>query len=149
MRGCRPVLYSDIDWIVEELRDLPKQSAYFQDVPDDPAYVKLWLTSAVAQGLFGVCAPDKSSFLLACVQRPWYANRTEINEMILWVPERHRGARTAIELIRGFTELALEYEPHSIHVGATLDITTADRTLKLYEMCGYTRHGPQGAIMRP
>lgn len=148
MQGCRQLLASDIDWIVEELRDLPNQSAFFKDVPDDPAYVRLILAAWMRQGLFGVCAPDKKSFLLAQIHTPWYANRKEVSEVILWVPKEHRGLSTAIRLIRGFTELALDYEPHCITAGASLDITDSEKTLKLYELCGYARHGP-GVIMRP
>lgn len=149
MQGCRQLTSSDIDWIVEELRDLPKSSKVFEDVPDDPVYVRLALTSWMRQGLFGVCAPDKSSFLLAHKHTPWYANRTEIAEVILWVPERYRGGRTALKLVKGFTELALDYDPYCITAGVSLDITSKESTLRLYEMLGYTRLGENGVIMRP
>lgn len=145
---CRQLEADDIEWVLDELKDLPRQSTMFKDTPADPDYVRLYLTSWMRQGLFGVCIPDKGSFLLAQVTYPWYANRKEVSEVLLWVPERHRGARTALTLIREFTSLALDCEPYCITAGASLDISDNARTLKLYEACGYTKHG-NGVIMRP
>lgn len=139
----------DIPWIVHELRDLPRQSKMFADVPDDPDYVDMQLTSMFELGvLSGVVHRTKQSFLLYCEHWPWYANRLEIHEMILWVPERHRGARTALGLIRAFTAEALDRFPHSIHAGHTLDITAKEKTLALYRYAGYSDH-QGGVIMRP
>ena len=134
---------------MQELRELPKQSEFFADVPDDPEYVENYLETLMAENVLkGVCNYDKKSFLLFTEVRPWYANRIEIHEMILWVPERFRGARTAYELIREFTSVALDLHPHSIHAGHTLDITEKERTLRLYEKAGYSRHHG-GVILRP
>lgn len=144
----RALVADDIEWVMDELRELPSESELFKDAPVDPDYVRLYLTSWMRQGLFGVCIPDKQAFLLAHLHRPWYANRQEVQEVLLWVPKRHRGARTAMALIRAFTELALDYEPYCITAGASLDISDNERTLKLYELCGYTRQG-NGVIMRP
>lgn len=141
------VTADDIPWIVEELRELPKQSAVFADVEDDPAYVRSYLWNWMQVGLFGVCTQDTRSFLLASLVRPWYANRLEVHEQILWVPEEHRGSRTALRLIKEFTRVAKLYEPYSITVGASLDITDADKTLALYQYAGYTRTNI-GATMR-
>jgi len=149
MHECQALVNTDLQWIVEELRDLPKQSSMFSNVPDDPQWVLNYFQAMLNNGtLFGVVNRAKASFILGCITRPWYADRLEIHEMILWVPERFRGARTAIQLIRFFTELAMDYNPYCIHVGATLDISNRDRTLKLYELTGYSRDGPTGAIMR-
>lgn len=141
--------FSDLLWVVEELRQLPYQSTLFSDVPDDP----LWVTSNFismfnAEVLHGVVHRHSGSFLLFVTQRPWYADRLEIHEMILWVPERHRGSRIAYELVREFATEALEWHPHSVHAGHSLDITDKERTLRLYEKVGFSRHNG-GVIMRP
>jgi GNAT superfamily N-acetyltransferase len=139
----------DLFWIARELRELPAQSSYYSDVPLDELYVYDYLDELLDAGkLFGSVDNKTSSFLLACRMRPWYANRLEIHEMILWVPAQFRGGSTAYRLIKHFTETAKAEQPHSIHAGATLDITDANKTLALYERCGYTRDGPQGVIMR-
>ena len=55
MPKCRPLVLSDIPWVVQELRALPKQSEYFADVPDDVDYVKEQLTNYMLSGvLIGV-----------------------------------------------------------------------------------------------
>lgn len=141
------VTANDIPWIVEELRKLPEQSSLFADVPDDPSYVRSYLWTWMQGGLFGVCDPSRRSFLLAALTRPWYANRLEVHEQMLWVPEDLRGSRVAFTLIKEFTRVAKLYEPHSITVGVTLDITDADKTLALYQYFGYQRY-KHGAIMR-
>lgn len=150
--GTKPVELldnSDLGWIVDELRDLPRQSSFFEDVPDDPLWVHEQLeTMHDAEILHGVVHHDTNSFLLFIVNRPWYADRIEINEMILWVPKRHRGSRVAYELVREFTIEALNWHPHSIHAGHTLDITEKERTLRLYEKAGFSPHNG-GVILRP
>lgn len=143
----RALSYLDLEWITKQLRALPSQSEAFRDVPDDPAYVKVQLQDLMRGTLFGAVHEDTESFIMGVTIRPWYADRVEVHEMILWVPEQYRGAHIAYPLIRKFTELAMDENPHSIHVGASLDITSADRTLMLYERAGYTRQGT-GAIMR-
>lgn len=148
MRECRDLSTQDLGWIVQELRKLPTQSKQYADVPDDPAWVEAYFQSMYNTGaLMGSVHWDTASFLLAAVMRPWYADRLEVHEMILWVPEEHRGGRTAIRLIEHFTVAARRLQPYSIHVGASLDITSADKTLRLYELCGYTRDH-SGAVMR-
>ncbi len=139
----------DIQWIVEELQHLPYESKLYADVPNDP----LWVTSNFismfnGEVLHGVVDRTSRSFLLFVTQRPWYADRLEIHEMILWVPERHRGGRIAYELVRAFAMEALEWHPHSVHAGHTLDITEKERTLRLYEKVGFSRH-QGGVILRP
>ena len=144
----RALRRDDLTWVVEELRDLPKQSLLFADVPDDVEYVFWQLSNMFDAGVLkGVVSEDTGSFLLYVLNRPWYADRLEIHEMILWVPERYRGGRTAYGLIRSFTEYALDALPHSIHAGHTLDITAKEKTLALYRKCGYTDHAG-GVIMR-
>lgn len=149
MHGCQPLVRSDFEWIVQELRDLPNQSRIFADVADDPTYVRSYLEQMYDAGqLFGWTRPSEGSFILGTAFKPWYANRLEVHEMILWVPSRFRGRMNALRLIQAFTIDALDKEPHSIHVGASLDITNADTTLALYERCGYRRDGPIGAVFR-
>lgn len=148
MPNLRPLVRSDIEWIVEELRELPGQSNVYRDVPDDVPYVSEYFYNMYDTGvLVGSVEEWSDSFILAASMRPWYANRLEVHEIVLWVPERYRGARTALMLIQHFTGVALAMSPHSIHVGASLDITSADKTLRLYEHCGYTR-SQGGAVMR-
>lgn len=148
MPNIQTLLDTDISWIVQELRELPKQSATFADVPDDVNYVAGYLTVMYHSGLLGgVVNRDYKSFLLWTRFRPWYADRLEVHEIILWVPEIHRGSRIAPYLIRSFVEAAKAENPHSIHAGASLDITAAERTLKLYEQCGFTIDR-NGATMR-
>lgn len=143
----RELRKNDLKWIVEELRELPKQSVLFSDVPDDPEHVLSCFKHMMKNNLFGVVHEETHSFLLFMATVPWYANRVEIHEMILWVPERYRGGRTAYGLIRAFTESAMDFLPHSIHAGHTLDITAKEKTLALYRKCGYTDHAG-GVIMR-
>ena len=138
MLAVRPLTEVDIAWIVQELRELPKQSAMFADVPDDVNYVAGYLTVMYHNGLLsGQVHQDSKSFLLWTRLKPWYADRLEIHEMILWVPKEQRGTGVPVYLIRSFVEAALAEHPHSIHAGASLDITEADRTLRLYEKCGF------------
>lgn len=147
----RSLKEDDISWIVGELRELPRESELFKDVPDDPKYVENYLKRMLWAGsLYGVVpvSDEYCGFLLFCSSTPWYANRTEVHEMILWVPERERGGRTAFSLVQGFKKQALELQPHSIHAGHTLDITDKERTLSLYERAGFSRHAG-GVIMRP
>jgi len=149
MPKCRPLVLSDIPWVVQELRALPKQSEYFADVPDDVDYVKEQLTNYMLSGvLIGVTDNYSPSFLLATVNRPWYANRVEVHEMMFWVPESIRGSSTGLRLIKEYVELAKTYAPHSIHAGVSLDIVDADRVLALYEAAGFKRD-KHGVVMRP
>lgn len=137
----------DLNWIVPELRKLPQQSTAFADVPDDPQWVMTTLGGMFDGGMFGVGIGELGSFLLAMPMRPWYADRLEVHEIILWVPQEYRGTMTALRIIRKFVEVAKEYEPHSIHAGATLDIVDTDRVLSVYERAGFVRDG-HGVIMR-
>jgi len=149
MPQSRPIVLNDVPWIVNELRELPKQSEYFADVPDDVEYVQEQLTNYMLAGiLFGSCDPAQQSFLLATVNKPWYANRVEVHEMMLWVPKQFRHGTTAIRLIHEYVRLARSYEPHSIHAGVSLDIVDADRVLSLYEAAGFKRD-KHGVVMRP
>lgn len=147
----RSLRSDNLYWMVQELRELPRQSKLFSDVPDNPKYVEKYLWNMLDNGyLHGVVpvSEDRNGFLLFCNSTPWYADRLEVHEMILWVPERERGGRTAFSLVQGFKKQALELQPHSIHAGHTLDITDKERTLSLYERAGFSRHAG-GVIMRP
>lgn len=144
----RRLRFEDLDWIVAELRALPRQSDYFADVPDDPEYVWSVLDAMWCNGaLHGIVDTDTDSFILFSPLRPWYADRIEIHEFIMWVPEQHRGSRAVMYLIPAFIEAAKEFQPHSIHAGATLDIVSSDKVLRLYERFGFVRD-KSGVIMR-
>lgn len=144
----RRLASEDIRWIVEELRELPKQSKKFADVPDDPKYVGAFFgTMHNHNQLDGVVEEYTGSFLLFTPVYPWYAARLEIHELILWVPVRHRGSFVAPRLITAFKGIAKLYNPHSIHAGATLDITDRDRVLRLYEAAGFQRDD-DGVVLR-
>jgi hypothetical protein len=148
MQDLRPLVDTDISWIVDELRELPGQSNVYRDVPDDVPYVTSYFQSMYSAGvLIGSVHGDSNSFILAAAMRPWYANRLEVHEMILWVPQTRRGSLVALDLVEHFTQAARQLEPHSIHVGASLDITSADKVLRMYERFGYVREG-SGAVMR-
>lgn len=148
MQNLRSLDEFDISWIVQELRSLPEQSTVYRDVPDDVLYVTEYFRSMYLSGvLMGSVHNDSNSFILAAKMRPWYANRIEVHEMILWVPRTRRGSLVAYDLVEHFTQSARELEPHSIHVGASLDITSADKVLRMYERFGYVREG-SGAVMR-
>jgi hypothetical protein len=143
-----PVFHpDDIPWIVEELRDLPGQSAIFEDVPDDPSWVAGQFGVYTEAGMFGVVDRAHSAFLLSMPTYPWYANRLEIHELILWVPVRHRQTSSAMRIVREWVGVAKSYNPHSIHAGSSLDIVKEDRVLKLYERAGFKRSS-HGVTMR-
>lgn len=144
----RRLASEDIGWIVEELRALPKQSRKFADVPDDTGYVYNYLETAFeANSLDGVVEQYTGGFILFSAFKPWYADRLEVHELILWVPVRHRGSFVAPRLITAFKGVAKLYNPHSIHAGATLDITDRDRVLRLYEAAGFQRDD-DGVVLR-
>lgn len=148
MQECRPLQLEDIPWVVDEAQDLPNQSEQYRSIEQDPFYTRAYLSQAITAGyMFGAVNEEKASFILGQVGSAWYSPQIEVSELLLWVPTRFRGARTALGLIRLFTELAMDYDPKVIHVGATLDIVNNDRTLKLYELVGYSRDS-HGASMR-
>lgn len=148
--SVRPLKRDDISWVVSELIDLPKQSVMYSDVPSDCRYVEDYFTQLIINGsLYGVVDEEHYAFLLFNILKPWYANRLEAHEMILWVPKDMRGGRSATKLIKAYVDLVKYYSLtqgtiHSIHAGATLDITDAEKTLKLYELCGFKRDGHAG-----
>lgn len=143
----------DIEWIVDELRLLPKQSEMYADVPNNPEWVSGYFYSMLnANMLYGVVNRTMRSFLLFTVTKPWYADRVECHEMILWVPEEYRGRLVAYSIVKRYVEYAkylnnFKFEIHSIHAGATLDITNNEKTLWLYKQAGFERDGA-GVIMR-
>ena len=68
MHECQALVNTDLQWIVEELRDLPKQSSMFSNVPDDPQWVLNYFQAMLNNGtLFGVVIRAKASFILGCV----------------------------------------------------------------------------------
>ncbi|QIG73196.1 N-acyltransferase protein [Rhizobium phage RHph_I40] len=144
---ARQLDQSDLEWVVEELRKLPSQSRYYADVPDDPEYVLEYFRS-LEHFLTGSCIEEHGAFILGCYSKPWYADRLEAHEMILWVPEQWRGGRDALRLIRHWTNEMLTQPIHMIRAGHSLDITSAETTLRLYEMCGYTRNEHGGVTLR-
>jgi GNAT superfamily N-acetyltransferase len=142
--------YDDLSWIVEELRALPTQSRQYADVPDDPQYVWRYFAEMQLNGsLAGIVSEYHKSFILSYIGKPWWANRTECNEMILWVPAEFRGGSIAYRLIGEWRNYILnEYrQVHIIRAGASLDISDNDHTLRLYEKHGFTRNG-NGVEMR-
>lgn len=133
----------DYEWITEELRELPKQSAFFSDVPDDPEYVRSYLMNLDAHCIMsGWCVREEGAFLLYTTHKPWYANRVEASEMILWVPAERRGkSRAALQLVQRFTEwVDATPEIYCAHAGSSLDIVEKEKVLKLYEHFGWQRH---------
>ncbi len=144
---------NDVEWVVDELRLLPKQSQMYKDVPDNPEWVKGYFYSMLNSNmLYGVVDRIKRSFLLFTATKPWYADRVELHEIILWVPEEYRGGRTAYLLIKRYKDYAIylddfKFPIHSIHAGATLDITNNEKTLWLYQQAGFERDGA-GVVMR-
>ncbi|QOE32096.1 acyltransferase [Rhizobium phage Palo] len=150
MARCRRLLYDDLSWIVEELRELPTQSRQYADVPDDPQYVWQYFAEMYNAGtLVGIVSEYHKSFILSYIGKPWWANRVECNEMILWVPAEFRGGSIAYRLIGEWLNLiGNAYGNVSIiRAGASLDITDNEHTLRLYEKHGFTRRG-NGVEMR-
>lgn len=139
---ARAVERDDFSWITQELRELPKQSVFFEDVPDDPEYVQsAFQAMHDNSALDGWCVPEEGAFLLFTVYIPWWANRVEASELILWVPAERRGrSRAALELVRRYTTWADKADwIHCAHAGSSLDIVDADKVLKLYEHFGWQR----------
>lgn len=132
----RRLVQADWAWVVNELRELPKQSAKFAHVPDDVTYVYNYMTTL---GIKGVVCPATRSFILFAITSPWYMDILQAHEMIMWVPQEFRGGRSAFALIKEFISYADDLAALEIHAGHTLDITAKETTLRLYEKCGFTR----------
>lgn len=145
----RAIVRDDFSWITDELRELPTQSAFFEDVPDDPEHVmSAFLGMYDNSVLGGWCVPEEGAFLLFTVYTPWWANRVEASELILWVPAERRGkTRAAFQLVLEYTQWADDARIHCAHAGSSLDIVEAEKVLKLYEHFGWQRHG-SGVIRR-
>lgn len=134
----RRLVPADWAWVVNELRELPKQSAKFAHVPDDVEHVYGYM---ITMPIKGVVCPDTRSFLLFAVSCPWYMDILQAHEMILWVPQEFRGGRSAFALIKEFTKYADDLAALEIHAGHSLDITDKEVTFRLYEKCGFKRDG--------
>ena len=66
MLNLRPLVRSDIEWVVEELRELPGQSNVYSDVPDDVPYVSRYFYDMYDAGvLIGSVEEWSDSFILA------------------------------------------------------------------------------------
>lgn len=132
----RRLVPGDWAWVVNELRDLPKQSSKFSHVPDDVPYVYNYM---VQNGIRGAVCPDTRAFLLFAITTPWYMDIVQAHELIMWVPAQFRGGRSAFALIKEFISYADDLAALEIHAGHTLDITAKEVTLRLYEKCGFKR----------
>lgn len=130
----------DIEWIVQELRALPQQSQTYNYVEDDPAWVEGYFR-VMGSALIGAVDADKGAFILGQYGPTWFSSKPTVHEMILWVPEQHRGSRLAIHLIKKFAEVCAHTDAFKIVAGASLDIVNNEKTLRLYELCGFTRVG--------
>lgn len=130
----------DIDWIVEELRALPLQSAEYSHVSREPAWVSSYFR-AMGNTLVGAVDVEHRAFILGAYGPTWFSAENTIHEMILWVPAEYRGRRVPVHLIRKFVDVCRGTAATRVYAGASLDISDNEKTLRLYELCGFTRKG--------
>lgn len=135
----RPILQTDIPFIIKCLQELRTESPVYSECADDPEYVTHMLTAAFDAGLYGVIE-DGKGFLFGGISRSWYSNVQIAYEQLLYVTPERRGLSLALALIDAFVHQSFERDAAEVRAGSSTGISD-DLVLRLFLRAGFERFG--------
>lgn len=136
----RPILQSDIPFIIKCLQELRLESPTYSVCADDPKYVTEKLTELIeADSFYGVIEDDKG-FLIGCISQAWYSDVPIAYEQLLYVTPEHRGLSVALALIHAFVSASFARDVDEVRAGASTGLSD-ELVLRLYVRAGFERYG--------